>query len=75
MLINGEKGSSMHTQFEFTVFPQLETERFILRKGIMDDGQDILRLYSNENVVKYRHYHCLLQLKMLLMKSIGMRKF
>ena len=33
MLINGEKGSSMHTQFEFTVFPQLETERFILRKG------------------------------------------
>ena len=48
-----KKGSSMHTQFEFTVFPQLETERFILRKGIMDDGQDILRLYSNENVVKY----------------------
>lgn len=43
----------MHTQFEFTVFPQLETDRFILRKGKMDDRQDILRLYSNENVVKY----------------------
>lgn len=43
----------MNTQFEFMVFPPLETKRFILRKGRMDDGQDILRLYSNENVVKY----------------------
>ena len=31
----------------------METKRFILRKGIVDDGQDILKLYSNENVVKY----------------------
>lgn len=52
--INGEKrGVSMNTQFKFTVFPPLETKRFILRKGRMNDGQDILRLYSNENVVKY----------------------
>jgi len=40
-------------EFNFEDFPKLETERFILRKGIVDDSQDIFMLYSDENVVKY----------------------
>ncbi|WP_230874949.1 GNAT family N-acetyltransferase [Lysinibacillus cavernae] len=31
----------------------METERFILRKGIVGDCKDIFELYSDENVVKY----------------------
>ncbi len=43
----------MNMEFNFEDFPKLETERFILRKGIVDDSQDIFMLYSDENVVKY----------------------
>ncbi|UZM97917.1 hypothetical protein OL548_23760 [Lysinibacillus sp. MHQ-1] len=43
----------MKSGFEFKDFPVLETERFILRKGTVDDGNDIFELYANENVVKY----------------------
>jgi len=43
----------MKSGFEFIDFPVLETERFILRKGTVDDGNDIFELYANENVVKY----------------------
>lgn len=43
----------MNMEFNFEDFPKLETERFILRKGIVDDAQDIFMLYSDENVVKY----------------------
>ncbi len=43
----------MKSGFEFKDFPKLETERFILRKGTVDDGNDLFELYANENVVKY----------------------
>ncbi|MEK5231935.1 GNAT family protein [Lysinibacillus sp. FSL K6-0232] len=43
----------MNVKFEFKDFPTLATERLILRKGIVDDCQDILALYADENVVKY----------------------
>ena len=43
----------MKNKFEFKDFPKLETERFILRKGTVDDCSDIFELYANENVVKY----------------------
>ncbi|KPN96047.1 GNAT family N-acetyltransferase [Lysinibacillus sp. ZYM-1] len=43
----------MNSGFEFKDFPKLETERFILRKGVVDDSKDLFELYSNENVVKY----------------------
>jgi ribosomal-protein-alanine N-acetyltransferase len=43
----------MNIKFEFKDFPRLETERFILRKGIDDDSRDIFELYSDENVIKY----------------------
>ncbi len=43
----------MKNKFEFKDFPKLETERFILRKGTVDDCSDIFELYVNENVVKY----------------------
>jgi len=43
----------MNMEFNFEDFPKLETKRFILRKGIVDDAQDIFMLYSDENVVKY----------------------
>lgn len=39
--------------FEFKDFPKIETERFILRKGNVEDCQDLFELYSDENVVKY----------------------
>jgi len=54
MLIYGVKGEFiMNIEFEFKDFPKFETERFILRKGIVDDCKDIFALYSNEKVVKY----------------------
>lgn len=37
----------MNMEFNFEDFPKLETERFILRKGIVDDSQDIFMLYSD----------------------------
>ncbi|MBD8521535.1 GNAT family protein [Lysinibacillus sp. FSL R7-0073] len=43
----------MKNRFEFKDFPKLETERFILRKGTVDDCSDLFELYANENVVKY----------------------
>lgn len=43
----------MNIEFEFKDFPKFETERLILRKGIIDDCKDIFALYSNEKVVKY----------------------
>ncbi|MCG7435271.1 GNAT family N-acetyltransferase [Lysinibacillus fusiformis] len=43
----------MKSGFEFKDFPKLETERFILRKGTVDDRNDLFELYANENVVKY----------------------
>jgi len=43
----------MNSGFEFKDFPKLETERFILRKGVVNDSKDLFELYSNENVVKY----------------------
>jgi len=43
----------MKRGFEFIDFPKLETERFILRKGTVDDRNDLFELYANENVVKY----------------------
>jgi len=43
----------MKSGFEFKDFPKLETERFILRKGTVDDCNDLFELYANENVVKY----------------------
>jgi len=43
----------MNSGFKFKDFPKLETERFILRKGVVDDSKDLFELYSNENVVKY----------------------
>ncbi|MCK1989189.1 MULTISPECIES: GNAT family N-acetyltransferase [Lysinibacillus] len=43
----------MKSGFEFKDFPKLDTERFILRKGTMDDRNDLFELYANENVVKY----------------------
>lgn len=48
-----KKGVMMSINFEFKDFPKLETERFILRKGIVDDCKDIFALYSDEKVVKY----------------------
>ena len=54
MLIYGVKGEFiMNIEFEFKDFPKFETERFILRKGIVNDCKDIFALYSNEKVVKY----------------------
>lgn len=44
---------SSSSNFNFIDFPQLQTERFILRKCEEKDQQDILDLYSNEAVVKY----------------------
>lgn len=43
----------MKNRFEFKDFPKLETERFILRKGTVEDCSDLFELYANENVVKY----------------------
>lgn len=43
----------MKSGFEFKDFPKLETERFILRKGTVDDRNDLFELYADENVVKY----------------------
>lgn len=48
-----KRGVIMNSGFEFKDFPKLETERFILRKGVVNDSKDLFELYSNENVVKY----------------------
>lgn len=43
----------MNSEFTFIDFPIFETERFILRKAVENDGHDIFELYSDEKVVKY----------------------
>ncbi|WP_424766815.1 GNAT family N-acetyltransferase [Paenibacillus sp. sgz302251] len=43
----------MNTMFSFQSFPQLETDRFILRKSEEWDVRDIFELYSNKEVMRY----------------------
>lgn len=43
----------MNSGFTFTVFPELKTERCILREVGADDCAEIYELYSNADVVKY----------------------
>ncbi|MGF6352315.1 ribosomal-protein-alanine N-acetyltransferase [Paenibacillus sp. 4624] len=43
----------MNILFEFDTFPQIETERFVLRAATDRDSGDLLALYSDETVVEY----------------------
>ncbi|MEC0130777.1 MULTISPECIES: GNAT family N-acetyltransferase [Paenibacillus] len=43
----------MNSEFAFTDFPVLQTERCTLRKATENDRYDIFELYSQEAVVKY----------------------
>nr|WP_154887746.1 GNAT family protein [Paenibacillus xylanexedens] len=43
----------MNTLFTFDTFPQIETERFVLRAATDSDSGDLLALYSDETVVEY----------------------
>ncbi|OBZ07558.1 alanine acetyltransferase [Bacillus sp. FJAT-27264] len=43
----------MNSEFAFIDFPQLKTERFILRRAEEKDRYDIFELYSKEAVAKY----------------------
>ena len=43
----------MNTLFAFDTFPQIETERFVLRAATDSDSGDLLALYSDETVVEY----------------------
>jgi ribosomal-protein-alanine N-acetyltransferase len=43
----------MNILFEFDTFPQIETERFVLRAVTDSDSGDLLALYSDETVVEY----------------------
>ncbi|MGG6310822.1 GNAT family N-acetyltransferase [Paenibacillus macerans] len=45
------------------LFPQLETERFILRKLTSDDAEDLFRYFSNDEVTKYYDLERLVELK------------
>ncbi|KRE49661.1 GNAT family N-acetyltransferase [Paenibacillus sp. Soil522] len=41
------------SSFSFHAFPQMETDRFILRKTEERDTRDLFELYSEEEVLKY----------------------
>lgn len=43
----------MSVSFSFHAFPQMETDRFILRKTEERDTRDLFELYSEEEVLKY----------------------
>lgn len=43
----------MSALFSFHAFPQMETDRFILRKTEGRDTRDLFELYSEEKVLKY----------------------
>lgn len=43
----------MSELFTFDTFPQLETERFVLRAAADSDSRDLLALYSDAAVVEY----------------------
>jgi ribosomal-protein-alanine N-acetyltransferase len=43
----------MGTSFSFQTFPNMETDRFILRKTEVRDVLDLFELYSDDDVVKY----------------------
>lgn len=43
----------MSESFSFHAFPQMETDRFILRKTEERDTRDLFELYSEEEVLKY----------------------
>ncbi|MBR2564235.1 MAG: GNAT family N-acetyltransferase [Paenibacillus sp.] len=43
----------MSTSFQFDTFPQLHTDRFILRAATDRDSRDLLALYSDATVVEY----------------------
>ncbi|HTG72083.1 MAG TPA: GNAT family protein [Candidatus Udaeobacter sp.] len=43
----------MSISFSFHAFPQMETDRFILRKTEERDTRDLFELYSEEEVLKY----------------------
>src|SRR5262245_38007964 len=37
----------------FATFPQLETERLVLRQFVPDDAEDIFRIFANPEVIRY----------------------
>jgi ribosomal-protein-alanine N-acetyltransferase len=43
----------MNSEFTFIDFPELQTERCILRKATENDRHDLFALYSQEDVVRY----------------------
>ncbi|MGE7691295.1 GNAT family N-acetyltransferase [Lysinibacillus sp. NPDC097214] len=48
-----QRGILMSAHFNFTDFPVLATERFILRQAQESDCFDLLALYSDDSVVQY----------------------